>query len=84
MSMRAHKISLKDRQIIYTTYITIVISDETPKVPFPWSAFLSQPVFHPKYKLILNPQKFQEIYHVRLLESCLRQSLANKYRRSPG
>jgi hypothetical protein len=53
--------------------LTIVSRDEEAKVPFPWSAFLSQPVFHPKHKLILNPHKFRQVYEVRLLESCLRK-----------
>jgi hypothetical protein len=61
-----------------------VLTEETPKVPFPWSAFLSQPVFHRKLKLILNPTKFQQIYHLRLLESCLRQSSADNYRKLRG
>ncbi|WP_310423900.1 hypothetical protein [Chamaesiphon sp. VAR_48_metabat_135_sub] len=56
-------------------------SDETPKVPFPWSAFLSQPVFNPKFKLILNPGLFQQVYQIRLLESCLQKQLpAARYR----
>jgi hypothetical protein len=50
-----------------------VSRDEKAKVPFPWSAFLSQPVFNSKFKLILNPVEFQRWYEVRLLESCLRQ-----------
>ncbi|WP_309727893.1 hypothetical protein [Chamaesiphon sp. OTE_75_metabat_556] len=50
-------------------------SGESPKVPFPWSAFLSQPVFHHKHKLILNPSAFKQVYQVRLLESCLRKQL---------
>jgi hypothetical protein len=53
--------------------LTSVSRDEEAKVPFPWSAFLSQPLFHPKHKLILNPQKFRQVYQVRLLESCLRK-----------
>ncbi|WP_310489444.1 hypothetical protein [Chamaesiphon sp. VAR_69_metabat_338] len=60
---------------VHFTHITIVSSGELPKVPFPWSAFLSQPIFHPKHKLILNPTVFRQIYQVRLLESCLRKQL---------
>ncbi|WP_310410360.1 hypothetical protein [Chamaesiphon sp. OTE_8_metabat_110] len=51
-------------------------SDETPQVPFPWSAFLSQPVFHPRHKLILDPTRFRKIYQVRLLESCLHKQIS--------
>lgn len=69
-------------QTIHFTNITIVSSDEQAKVPFPWSAFLSQPIFHPKHKLILNPHKFQQIYHARLLESCLRRLHTNNYRQN--
>ncbi|WP_373547708.1 hypothetical protein [Chamaesiphon sp.] len=50
-------------------------SGETPKVPFPWSAFLSQPVFNHRRKLILNPTVFRQVYQVRLLESCLQKQL---------
>jgi hypothetical protein len=51
-------------------------------VKFPLSAFLSQPVFDAEQKLILNPRKFQQQYHLRLLESCFRrQSPLAKYRR---
>jgi hypothetical protein len=49
------------------------MSEETAKVAFPWSAFLSQPVFDPNFKLILNPAKFQYIYHILLLETCLQR-----------
>ncbi|WP_310485634.1 hypothetical protein [Chamaesiphon sp. VAR_48_metabat_403] len=60
-------------------------SGETPKVPFPWSAFLSQPVFQRKYKLILNPGLFQQVYQVRLLESCLQKQLPSaRYRNFSG
>ncbi|WP_157260075.1 hypothetical protein [Chamaesiphon minutus] len=60
-------------------------SDETPTVPFPWSAFLSQPVFNHKHKLILNPSLFKKIYHIRLLESCLQKQLpAARYRKLSG
>jgi hypothetical protein len=65
-------------QTVHFTHITIV-SREQAKVPFPWSAFLSQPIFDPKQKLILNPHKFQQIYHARLLESCLRRFHPNNY-----
>jgi hypothetical protein len=59
--------------------------EATAKVPFPWSAFLSQPVFNPKFKLILNPDKFQYVYHILLLESCLqRRCTADKYRKLSG
>ncbi|MCY7337247.1 MAG: hypothetical protein LH613_13710 [Chamaesiphon sp.] len=52
-------------------------SGETPQVPFPWSAFLSQPVFHQKHKIILNPTVFRQVYQVRLLESCLQKQLSS-------
>jgi hypothetical protein len=62
-----------------------VSKDETPKVPYPWSAFLSQPLFHPKVKLILNPAVFQQRYQVRLLESCLQKRLpSNRYPKLSG
>ena len=62
-----------DLRTVHPTSSTIVPSDTTPKVPFPWSAYLSQPLFQPNIKLILNPTEFRAIYQVQLLESCLRQ-----------
>ena len=65
--------------------LKIVSNEETPKIPYPWSAFLSQPVFHPKIKLILNPVLFQQVYQVRLLESCLQRRIAsNRYPKLSG
>jgi hypothetical protein len=63
----------------------IVSSEKDPQVPFPWSAYLSQPLFHPKHKLILNPTAFRQKYQVRLLESCLNKKLrANGFRNISG
>jgi hypothetical protein len=60
--------------------------EKAVKISFPWSAFLSQPVFDPKFKLILNPHKFQYIYNVLLLEACLQRrcTSADKYRKLSG
>ena len=45
------------------------------KVRFPWLAFLSQPIGHPTATLIINPAKFQKLYHIWLLENCWRCEL---------
>jgi hypothetical protein len=44
------------------------------RVPFPWVAYISQPLDRPDVKLILNPIKFQSLYHRWLLENCVRKN----------
>lgn len=48
------------------------MSQNSPKVPFPWVAFISQPIGHPEVQLIINPAKFQKLYKIWFLENCLR------------
>jgi hypothetical protein len=57
-------------------------NEDKIKVKFPWWAFLNQPVFDSKVKLILNPREFQRNHQVRLLERCLRRNcLMTRYRK---
>ncbi len=37
---------------------------------FPLRAFLNQPVFSRKSKLVLNPARFWQLYRVQYLERC--------------
>lgn len=56
-----------------------MLDRDTAKVRFPWVAFLSQPIGHPTATFILNPAKFQKLYHVWLLEMCwMRESVELK------
>lgn len=43
------------------------------KLQFPLWAFLNQPLFHPKFKVVLNPNRFQQLYRMQLLERCLQK-----------
>jgi hypothetical protein len=46
-------------------------SDKSVKVKFPLWPFLNQPLFHPTFRVMLNPARFQYAYQLRLLERCL-------------
>jgi hypothetical protein len=45
--------------------------DKVTKLQFPLWPFLNQPLFHPKFKVVLNPKRFQQLYRMQLLERCL-------------
>jgi hypothetical protein len=45
--------------------------DKAAKLQFPLWPFLNQPLFHPKFKVVLNPKRFQQLYRMQLLERCL-------------
>jgi hypothetical protein len=46
-------------------------SDQSVTVKFPLWPFLNQPLFHPTFRIMLNPRRFQHAYQLRLLERCL-------------
>jgi hypothetical protein len=43
------------------------------KLNFPIWAFLNQPLFNPNFRVILNPNRFRQLYHLQLLERCLQK-----------
>jgi hypothetical protein len=45
--------------------------EQPAKLKFPVWAFLNQPLFHPKFKVVLNPLRFQQLYQMQFLERCL-------------
>ena len=49
-----------------------MFNKDSAKVSFPWVAFISQPIGHARVKLIINPVEFRKLYHIWLLEKCLK------------
>ncbi|NET01289.1 MAG: hypothetical protein F6K61_12100 [Sphaerospermopsis sp. SIO1G1] len=41
------------------------------KIKFPLWDYLNQPLFSSDTKFILNPQKFEQVWRIQLLEKCL-------------
>ncbi|PSB23723.1 hypothetical protein C7B82_29770 [Stenomitos frigidus ULC18] len=47
------------------------------KLTFPIWQFLSQPIFDPSFKVILQPSRFWRLHQVSLLERCLSKECAS-------
>lgn len=55
-------------------------SEPKSLVRFPFWDFLNQPVFDPRYRLIVNPRRFWHYHRIELLERCLSKGCASKGR----
>lgn len=51
------------------------------KLYFPFRQFLTQPVFDPRFKVVLNPRHFYRLHQIALFERCLIQECSSKDKR---